>query len=193
MAAGKYFDLSISEGTLKNLYKLERAMEHYPNRLEYAISAAVKKTEKEAHRKLAQNYGNNMLGKDKVIKIESRASVKKATLTVEVEKANPRRGADQTPLTKARFDANIKLRGRRRYTARRSPGETPFNLQDWEKGPRFAYKVTVPAKSANPAFVRFIKYGITALLRKNMQEALKKQGIGVRGGISRITGGDVPR
>lgn len=192
MAARKNFDLSISEGTLKSLYNLEKAMEHYPNRVQHAINTALEATEKQAHRKLAQNYGNNMLGKDNVIKIDRRASVNKATLTIEVLRAKPAR-VRQTAETKARFDANIKLTGRKRYTARKSFGEDPYNLKNWEKGPDYAYKITVPAKSANPSFVRFIKYGITDLLRKNMQESLKKQGIGVRGGISRITGGDVPR
>lgn len=194
MAVRKHFDMSISEGTLKSLYNLEKAMDHYPNRVRHAIEVALEETEKEAHRKLGQNFNNHMLSKNEVIKIERRASVNKATLNIEVLRANPSTNAKrQDGVTRARFDANIKLNGRRRYVARRSSAQDPYNLENWHKGPDYAYGFTMPAKSPNPAFRRFIKTGIAAILRKNLKKSIAQQGIGSRGGISRITGGDVPR
>lgn len=194
MAVRRNFDMSFSEDSLRNLFSLSKAMDHYPNRIEHALQTAVAKTESEAHRKLAQNYGNSMLGKDNVINIENKATLRKATLRVEILEARPKRKSkSQSALTKGRFDANIKMYGRKRYTSTRSSGEGPYDLEDFGKPVDFAYRITVPAKSPNQSFVRFIKYGIRSILVKNLRESIAKQGIGSRGGISRITGGDIPR
>jgi hypothetical protein len=190
--AKRSFDMSVSKQSLQNLYKLERAIEHYPNRVRHAIQVALETTEKEAHRKLGQNYGNNQLGKDNVINIETKSSFDKAELVVKILRAQPDR-VKQSPETKGRFDANIKMYGRKRYVGRKYSGEDPYRLKEWEKGPDYAFTIRVPAKSPNQSFRTFILYGISKMLRKNLNTALRQQGIGVRGGISRITGGDVPR
>lgn len=191
MAASKYFDQSFDQRSLESLFRLEKALDQFPNRVAKAIEKSLDKTEGEVRRKLVQNYRNPEFANDKVIGIEKKSFGNRAKFKIEVKKANPSRRAKQGTLDKARFDANIKLRGRKRYVARRK--DKPYDLRSWS-GPKDAsYKITVPAKQANPAFGRFLRYKTRQMLSENLREAIAAQGIGPRGGVSRIRGGDVTR
>jgi len=191
MAKSKYFDISMDERSLQRLFSLEKAMNQFPNRVKYAIEAGAKKGKKEVHRTLNQNYRSSKLGRDSVIKITTSATANKGTFKMEVLRANPSRGANQRDITKARFDANIKLRGRKSYVASRS--DKPYDLRNWSKPKDAAQTIKVRAIPANPSFQRFLTYRARQIFSESVKEALAQQGIGSRGGISRIRGGDVPR
>ena len=188
MATSKYFDQSFDQRSLESLFRLEKALDQFPNRVAKAIEKSLVRTEREVRRKLVQNYRNPKFADNRVIKIEKKSYGNRAKFEIEVVQANPSKRSKQSDLNKARFDANIKLRGRKRYIARRT--DKPYDLRSWS-GPKDAsYKITVPAKQPNPAFRRFLRYKTRQMLSENLKEAIAAQGIGPRGGVSRIRGGD---
>jgi len=186
MAGSKYFDVSMDERSLQRLFFLEKAMNQFPNRVKLATEQGGIRAKKEVHRKLNQNYRSSRLGRDEVIKITTSSTDKKATFKLEVVRANPSRRANQSDLTKARFDANIKLRGRKGYVASRS--DKPYDLRNWSKPKDASYTIKVRAIPANPSFQRFLTYKTRQIVSENVRKALAAQGIGSRGGISRIRG-----
>ena len=189
------FEVEFSESSIIKLNNLANAMDQYSNRVEKAVHDAAKLTKKEIKDKLRTNYRNTKLARDEVIPVKVTLNGKNVVIKTSVLWAehNPN-AVRQNDTTRARFHANIMLRGRRRYTAKRSKSQDPYNLVKWSSGAiEYAYGFTVPAKSPNYHFRKFITGGaISKMFKKNLTKALAAQKIGARGGISRVTGGDNP-
>lgn len=196
----RHFSLSFDESDIARLNNLASALEHYPNRLNTALAEAAHETRKEFKNKLKTNYqgdkGSHSIGSDDVIPITIKHNGRGISITASVLWANANPGAyKQSPTTRARFNANIKLRGRRRYSAKRSKaaGDDPYRVVSWNKGITHVYGFTVPAKSPNSSFVKFMTgAAMSIIFKKHLKQTLARQKIGPRGGISRISGGDNP-
>jgi hypothetical protein len=191
----RHFQIEFDENSISRLNNLANAMALYPNRIDKAIHDAAKKTEKDTKDKLRTNYRNTKLAREDVVPVKVYINGNNIKIKASVLWAEPNPNAvTQNDTTRARFHANIMLRGRRRYTAKRSKLDDPYNLVKWSSGAiEYAYGFTVPAKSPNYQFRKFITGGmISKMFKKNLTKALANQGIGGRGGTSRVTRGDNP-
>lgn len=187
----KTFDMGFNKNSVLALQNMAKSLEQYPNRIQRAMGTAAVMTEKELRRELSTRFNNAELGHEDVVQILYKPMARGGIrFSVEVLYAtgHPRSSKNFDPLMRARFDANIKMTGRRRYVARRKAGKRPYDLRSWDGGlNNAAYGFTMKRKPKNLTFEALIKRRPVKLFNDNLAKALKKEGFGARGGSAGVS------
>lgn len=181
--------ISFSKESIIKLNNLANSIDKYPNRIERAMVTAAHAAERDVRREIAKKFGRE-LADDEVIEITIKNTKTRLTMKTRVLYATGHNRDSSTfgPKTKARMKANILLTGRRRYTARRSPGRAPYDLTRRHTGlNKAAYGFTVKRQNSNYEFNRILRRSATKYFRENFSKSLRREGFGVRGGSGGIS------
>lgn len=198
--AARSFSIEFSERKVNDMYRLAENVAKYPNRIHRARAIAAEKTKADFKAKLIRNYSKGrpkayMYADDRVIPVEVTHGRNRSTINIKILKAKVTSGNkidEKDKVNKARMDVNIRMYGRKRYSAKARNGSVYDLSQNSHPSarnyPQLLRSFKVPAKSRDNTFYNFIKYEPMKLMRKNLREQLAKEGFGVRGGVSGIRG-----
>lgn len=180
--------IEFSKDSIAKLNNIANKLDQYPNRIERAMVTAAHAAERDVRKEIGKKFGRE-ISDDEVIDITIKSTKAKLTMTTRVLYAtgHAHDSSKFGPKTKARMKANILLTGRRRYTARKSPGQKPYKLTERHKGlNKAAYGFTVRRQPRNHEFNRILRRGAIKYFRENFNKALAKEGFGSRGGAGGI-------
>jgi hypothetical protein len=190
----KTFDMGFNKNSVLVLENFAKNLDKYPNRIQRAMGTAAAMTERELRKELSTRFNNDRLGHEDVVQILYKPMARggiKFTVEVLYATGHPRSSKNFDPMMRARFDANIKMTGRRRYVARRKAGKRPYDLRSWDGGLNDAsYGFTIRRKPKNLSFESLVKRKPVKLFNDNLNKALRKEGFGVRGGSGSV-GADI--